>query len=266
MAPTIICVRHAQGYHNLTVENHKLHDPDLTPYGKEQCANLAKTFPYHSSVDLLVCSPLRRTIYTTLLGFQPDIERGVVPVVALPEAQETSDLPCDTGSDPPILTKEFEKQPVDLSRVMDGWNSKAGRWAPDEGAIEKRALEARQWMKARPEKQIVLVTHGGFLHWFTQDWQGFNDGAGEHTVSVTWVPRKDGTGADELWSGTGWKNVEYRAYQFKDDGSDSLVETAESREARRGTEKGLDLTEKIELTNTYERTKEAQEKPVVAKV
>lgn len=243
-----------------------MQDPDLTPFGKEQCASLAKAFPYHSSVDLLVCSPLKRTIKTTLLAFQSDIERGVVPVIALPEAQETSDLPCDTGRDPSVLTKEFENQPVDLSRVTRGWNSKQGRWAPVEEAIEKRALEVRRWLKARPEKQIVLVTHGGFLHWFTQDWQGFNEGAGEHTVSVMWVPRNDGNGADEVWSGTGWSNVEYRAYQFSEDGSDSLVETKESRESRRGAEKGLDMTEKIELNNAIDKTREANGKPVTAKV
>ena len=240
-------------------------DPDLTPFGELQCAYLAERFPGHSSVDLLVCSPLRRTIYTTLLAFQPAVERGVVPVIALPEAQETSDLPCDTGSEPSILTKEFQNVSVDLSQVTAGWNSKKGRWAPTKEAIEKRALETRQWMKARPEEEIVLVSHGGFLHWFTEDWSGFNEGAGEHPVSVNWVPRKDG-GADEKWSGTGWKNVECRTYQFKDDGSDSLVETAQSREARRGTETGLGVSEKIQLNNMFERTSKASGKPVAAKV
>lgn len=47
-------------------------------------------------------------------------------VIAIPEAQETSDVPCDTGSDPDVLKKEFEekKLPVDLSLVKEGWNSK----------------------------------------------------------------------------------------------------------------------------------------------
>lgn len=266
MAPTIICVRHAQGYHNLSVENQKIRDPDLTPLGKEQCAQLAKTFRYHSSVDLLVCSPLKRTIYTTLLGFQPEIERGVVPIVALPEAQETSDMPCDTGLDPSVLAKDFENEPIDFSRVTEGWNSKKGRWAPVKDAIQKRASDVREWLKARPEKQIVLVAHGGFLLWFTQDWQGFDESAGEHTVSVTWEPRKDGNGAEEVWSGTGWRNTEYRAYRFKEDGSDSLVETEESRKARRNTEQGIGMTEKVELKKTMEKTEEANGKPVASKV
>lgn len=95
MAPIIHCVRHAQGYHNLNVANHSMHDPLLTPYGEEQCRELAKNFPYHASVDLVVASPLKRTIYTALLGFGEDLKRGGLKVIGLPELQETSDLPCE---------------------------------------------------------------------------------------------------------------------------------------------------------------------------
>ena len=53
MAPIVHCVRHAQGYHNLSVANHSMPDPSLTPLGEEQCRQLRKDFPYHSSVQLL---------------------------------------------------------------------------------------------------------------------------------------------------------------------------------------------------------------------
>jgi hypothetical protein len=47
-------------------------------------------------------------------------------IVLLPDVQETSDVPCDTGSDPEVLRKEMEEQgiPVDMSLVQEGWNSK----------------------------------------------------------------------------------------------------------------------------------------------
>ena len=173
----IHCVRHAQGFHNLSVANHSMPDPYLTPYGEEQCKQLAQNFPFHKSVGLLVASPLRRTIYTTLLGFTPEIGRGMT-VIALPEAQETADVPCDTGTDIGVLKEEMKSKPVDLSRVPEGWNNKVGRWAPTAGAIEKRAREVRQWLKARPEKEIVLVTHGGFLHYFTEDWTDYKTALG----------------------------------------------------------------------------------------
>ena len=90
------------------------------------------------------------------------------------ETQEIGDVPCDTGSDLGVLKKEMEDKPVDLSLVHDGWNNKKAKWAANPKAIEARAKEARQWLKARPEKEIVLVTHGGFLHFFTEDWAETN--------------------------------------------------------------------------------------------
>lgn len=232
MAPIIHCVRHAQGYHNLSVANHSMPDPSLTPFGEEQCSNLAKDFPYHNSIGAIVASPLRRTIYTALYAFKPLIEKGM-PVIALPEVCETADVPCDTGSDIGVLKEEMKGKPVDLSRVKEGWNVKTGKWAPTADAIEDRAREARLLLKARPEEEIVVVTHGGFLHYFTEDWSDFNK-----------------------IMGTGWKNVEYRSYKFadEDDENASLVETKQSRESRRGSEIPLTKEERMNLRETAKKT------------
>lgn len=137
-----------------------MHDPQLTSFGREQCSALQKIFPYHKNVDLIVASPIKRTIYTALLGFSEDIEKKDLKVIALPELQETSDLPCDTGSSAGEVAREFQGKPVDLSLVKEGWNSKKGKWAPNAKAIEGRARDAREWLKARPEQNIVVVTHG----------------------------------------------------------------------------------------------------------
>ena len=147
-------------------------DPELTPHGKQQCGHLKNRFPHHKSVELLVASPLRRTLHTALLAFAPEIKKGM-SVLALPEAQETGEIPCDTGSDVETLQNEFKEQPVDLGLVTEGWNSKQGKWASTSDRIVVRAQEVRQWLKARPENEIVLVTHGGFLHYLTEDWTDY---------------------------------------------------------------------------------------------
>jgi broad specificity phosphatase PhoE len=116
-----------QGYHNLSTANHVLPDPELTQLGEQQCAKLRDTFPYHSQIELVTASPLRRTIHTALLSFQPVFqEHKDLKLILIPEAQETSDVPCDTGSDREVLQKEFVDRglPVDISLVHDGWNSK----------------------------------------------------------------------------------------------------------------------------------------------
>jgi hypothetical protein len=99
-------------------------------------------------------------LYTALLSFKEDIRNKSLTIVALPETQETSDLPCDTGNPVHDLVQEFEGRPVDLSLLDATWGEKRSRWAPTATAIEARAKTAREWLMARPEKEIVLITHG----------------------------------------------------------------------------------------------------------
>jgi broad specificity phosphatase PhoE len=123
--------------------------------------------------------------------------------------------------------------------VHPGWNSKVGKWTPASSAIERRAKEARVWLRDLAAKEegrdvdIVVVTHGGYLHYMTEDWEGMDDG---------------------LIMGTGWENTEWRSYEFVE-GSEgaSLKETGESRERRRGKEIGLTEDEQRELKASRER-------------
>ena len=103
-------------------------------------------------------------------------------MICIPELQETSDEPCDTGSEVDALQKEFDGKPVDFSLVNEGWNSNKGKFSPDAKVVEARAQEVREWLKARPEKEIVVVTHGGFLHFFTEDWSDTARFAGMCTI------------------------------------------------------------------------------------
>ena len=163
-----------------------MHDPSLTPFGEQQCATLRETFPYQDKICLLISSPLRRTIYTTLFSFTPAFDNGRCQhnIVALPEIQESSDFPCDTGSDLDQLAREMTENhvPVDLSLVKEDWNVKKldSKWAPTSEALSKRAREARIYIRDRildlqeggeKSPEVVVVTHGGFLHYFTEDWE-----------------------------------------------------------------------------------------------
>ncbi|KAJ5899604.1 hypothetical protein N7495_004348 [Penicillium taxi] len=226
MPPIIHCVRHAQGFHNLSAENFVLPDPTLTDLGHAQCRKLQEDFPYHTQIDLVTASPLHRTIDTALKSFEPVFAtHPEMKLIALSDLQETSDLPCDTGTDPSDLREEYADKPVNLNLVREGWNSNTGRYAATNEAIDERARDARLWLKARPEKEIIVVTHGSLLHYLTQDWE-------------------DST----LYHGTGWKNTEWRSYEFVEEidkydlqgrllegENATVVETLESRK-RRGKE------------------------------
>ncbi|KAK3402010.1 histidine phosphatase superfamily [Sordaria brevicollis] len=281
-------VRHAQGHHNLCAANHSIPDPLLTSLGESQCFALRDTFPYHDKITHLVASPMRRTLYTCLLSFKPAVERlrqqaqregkkgGMV--VALPEVQEVSNLPCDVGSSPEKLHEEFDPEGlVDLGLVKSGWEDKESEespWRPDMEKLKKRAEKARRWLfelaqqdcgveggsgvvagagkesqadadatvkggkEEDEEKHIVVVTHGGFLHFLTQDFDGM-----------------------DLNKGTGWENTEWRSYELvteaksKEETSGNrevdvdvrLKETEESWRKRKGDMKPLTETEQLEL-------------------
>lgn len=207
-------------------------------------------------------------MYTTLLSFKPETDRGL-KVIALPELQEVGDYPCDTGSDVEVLRKELTDQPVDLSYIPDDWNSKKGDWGSTDDLVNKRVSKVRQWLKARPEKNIVVVTHGGLVHFLTGDWTESGKFAGTyntciyiHTMAAFFLSplffsKEVGPGRFSNLkyiscmnnTGTGWDNTEFRSYRFVDEEgpNEAFVETDESRQRRKGTEKPLTDAEQTKL-------------------
>jgi broad specificity phosphatase PhoE len=235
MGPTIHCVRHAQGFHNLGGGDYTLPDPSLTPLGKQQCESLrAALFPKQANISLIMASPLCRTLNTASLVFGDALassEKDAGKILAVPDAQEISDDLCDTGSDPDVLQYIAVENawPVDLSLVQDGWNDKSpgGRFSPRDKAVRARAHSVRLLLRQKIREllamgikspEVVLVTHGGFLHYLTDDWED-----------------------SDTYAGTGWRNCETRSYRFEEDPAAGvnaearLVETTESR-LRRGKE------------------------------
>jgi hypothetical protein len=84
-------IHHAEGWHNLSEENmRKVHDPSLTPLGREQALRLSEVFPKMENIQMIVASPIRRTIQTAFLVFDPVMEKKKLKLILLPEAQETS--------------------------------------------------------------------------------------------------------------------------------------------------------------------------------
>jgi broad specificity phosphatase PhoE len=178
MPTTLYLVRHAQGVHNLSIENEVIPDPNLTDLGRQQCADLRSDFPHHSKITHLIASPLRRTIQTCLEGFSSPDTATRLKVIALPEIQEVSNAPCDTGSEVAVLEREFGER-VDLSRLERGWMDKGEGtfYEPKLEALERRAVKARRLLReigeeAGGDTHMVVVCHGGFLHFLTDDWTG----------------------------------------------------------------------------------------------
>ncbi|KAI3333643.1 hypothetical protein F4824DRAFT_471537 [Ustulina deusta] len=55
----------------------------------------------------------------------------------------------------------------------------------------ERGKRARQWLRRRPEKDILIVSHGCFLHFLTDDWV---DAVNAHGgCASTWSERQHTT-------------------------------------------------------------------------
>ncbi|KAH8815171.1 histidine phosphatase superfamily [Xylogone sp. PMI_703] len=164
MAPTVILIRHAQAQHNVN-KDYSLHDPALTDLGfgpqcQELATHLQNELPLAQEIDLIVVSPMRRTLQTAQQALGWLMERGV-PVVLRAEWQENSDKPCDTGTEIPVMAKEWLQ--FDWSTVDPVYPSKTGLYAFTGPALKARGVAAREWLRKRPEKVIAVVSHSGFL-------------------------------------------------------------------------------------------------------
>ncbi|KAI8942925.1 hypothetical protein NX059_000963 [Plenodomus lindquistii] len=217
MPPKIHLIRHAQGEHNAT-RDYTIRDAVLTPKGKEQCRALKSAFQYHDQVDIVFASPLRRTIQTAALSLGPALSRGEVSFVLSPVLQEVSNIGCDVGiADTAEDVKHFLPElftdgevKFDLAKIDA---AAQGYWAYEKQAILQRAADFRNFLFQRPEKQIVLVTHGAFAHFLTEDWD-----------------------VEDPMTGTAYKNCEHREFIFTDTSNAAdahVIETLESR-TRRG--------------------------------
>ncbi|KKA28021.1 hypothetical protein TD95_003697 [Thielaviopsis punctulata] len=161
-------------------QDYDLHDPGLTSEGEEQCRklheNLKKRFSDVNPSDIaVIVSPMRRTIQTALIGLDFLLQQGV-RFVADADWQETTSKPCDTGSDIATLKSEFPA--IDFSTldpVFPDKTSDAGKpyeWGRT--ALLARGVRARENMRTRPEKWVIVVSHSGFLRQAVSGWWYFN--------------------------------------------------------------------------------------------
>jgi broad specificity phosphatase PhoE len=184
MPPTLLLVRHAQALHNAT-QDWSIHDPKLTELGEQQSRELhesLKASKIGNEVELIVVSPMRRTLQTATIGFDWMIKKGT-KVMLDANWQENADKPCDTGNKISVMEAEFPQ--YDFSTVDPSYPDKTTNLSSNPYAFTEKAILARgqTCLKAlydRPEKVIAVVSHSGFLRtavcnrmFFNADWRVF---------------------------------------------------------------------------------------------
>lgn len=117
-----------------------------------------------------------------------------IRIVAHPDLQEVSTEPCDTGTPLDILREEFptidfpdalfpEEYPRDRTLEPDKWGS---IYDDDPELLAARAGRIREFIKGGLEEtEIILVTHGSFIHYLFNRWTGE---PGSHSASAQLQP------------------------------------------------------------------------------
>lgn len=168
---TTPCLRptplHAQGL--VAVEDPRLFDTRLTPEGQRQALKLStRISKMKTKPELLVVSPLTRALQTSSLAFDATLD---VPRVVQPLAAERVWHSSDVGRSPEELSEEFPD--YSFSDLRPIWWYNAGSSDPQRIVVEPdesffgRMDRLRDWLLARPEKHIALVSHWGVLNSLT---------------------------------------------------------------------------------------------------
>ncbi|KAI9894285.1 MAG: hypothetical protein M1814_004139 [Vezdaea aestivalis] len=208
MASQIHIIRHAESVHNVSKDFSQL-DPSLTALGFEQAAKLDQSVPYAGRVGVIITSPLRRAIQTALTAFPSILDKryfdpssgyGVengASLVIDPLLQERSALACDTGSDRAVLEKAFPR--LDFAGLGEGWPSKEGIFSADDEVVHERArrvrtslVELNEQSNNGEKRDVVVVTHGVFMKFLTEEPEIDLPKAGWKSYTVQKVKEKGG--------------------------------------------------------------------------
>ncbi|QTM98253.1 histidine phosphatase family protein [Sediminibacillus dalangtanensis] len=165
----LVFTRHGQGEHTLNPpESLHMTDPGLTEAGILQAKSLRKQFPL-SETELIISSPLRRTLQTTQIWSEgTDCTKMVSPLVSprmFPQNPEWETLPCDTLLPREKVTEEFND--FFIEEQSGEWWSK-GINKISEQAFARIAKKFLNRCKQTGKKRIYIVSHDGTITSYRQ--------------------------------------------------------------------------------------------------
>jgi len=150
----ICIIRHGEAVHNVH-HGYAFPDPPLTERGYQEASAISLDF----KPDLILVSPMRRTIETAFAAFTPAFfdTRESLPIEVWPDLREAYDAVCNHGSPISVLQKEYPH--LDFSECNSEWTYEKHTHS----GAEQRAERVRQRLKEHPAQKIVLITHRGFI-------------------------------------------------------------------------------------------------------
>ncbi len=153
----IIFIRHGEAKHNVMIrkgmneEGRALHDPRLTAAGRKQARKLAAKMSTRN-VDLVIASPMKRTLQTALLIFP----KRNVPIIVNQDLAEHKCAQCNLGSKADVLENEFPQ--FDFSSLTKKWNHLESSYQ-----FQMRVDDFNKVVSDKKVKAIAIVSHAGYI-------------------------------------------------------------------------------------------------------
>jgi len=168
MNKTLYCIRHGEALHNELYKikgsqvfyNKDYIDTVLTPKGETQSLDLGKYWLNKNEIELVIVSPLKRTLQTAYNIFK-DTD---IPIISL---EFTREYPmglhtCNKRSNLEELKILYPT--IDFSTIFENkdmlWNNKREETI---GELNLRIGELYYYINNRPEKKIAFVNHSSFI-------------------------------------------------------------------------------------------------------
>ena len=174
MSKKIFCIRHGEALHNVLFHEigQKVYllyrDTPLTSKGVKQAQKLGNEWENLKNMDLIIVSPLLRTLQTATNIFckNPD-DKPPCPMVALDCVMEYPQGLDQCNNRKSIQEYKYCFPHVDFSQIEYNeypfWK-KYEMETIDE--LNIRVNTMKQFINSRPEKNIALVSHSSYLGWF----------------------------------------------------------------------------------------------------
>ncbi|KAI0110914.1 histidine phosphatase superfamily [Nemania sp. FL0031] len=162
MPPTIHIIRHGHAQH----QDHPqldIPDPELTEVGIKECEKLAADMAKLGNIELVLASPMKRTIQTAIAAFPSYLQSK--QILLLPDLQEQGVGGANTGSSREDLIQQFGTEYLDYTYVKPGWTDRGPGSRYDIRAVHPRAEATRLWIRAVAQHyrdtnaHIAVVTH-----------------------------------------------------------------------------------------------------------
>jgi broad specificity phosphatase PhoE len=144
---TRICIiRHGQAVYNIQ-RGYPFPDPPLTKRGYQEASSININF----TPDLIVVSPMRRTIETAFTAFGTTVDANkALPIEVWPDLREAHDAICNHFS--PVAVLQMEYPHLDFSEC----NAERTYEKHSHADAEKRAERVRRQLKEHSGQKLLL--------------------------------------------------------------------------------------------------------------